>query len=257
MLKFKNALLAMMVLATIGFISCKNDDSNGGSEPLNWNNTYWGTMSLMGKDYPIAVTLTDTTFSWAAGNYKNGEKTTYSFVTKGTDADGNSVFKGYSSEANKTANKPSATVTSKANKFYFDVPAMKAMLNYKSTEIAVGGAYDERFTAYKNFYGTYNGTLMMMGNPFKTKVVIAENSLKYSSPDMPAMQGNYTNVVWEVTSNGKGSAAKTSWTLTTYANSDTNKTNPKSRFYVSESGTYKWSVLAMPGAPTVDPLTKE
>lgn len=80
----------------------------------------------------------------------------------------------------------------------------------------------------------------MLGKDFDFSVVISNDSLEYISS---SMSGSYSNIEWTVVSSGYGPSAKTTWTLTTYATDDTERTNPRTTFVVSED-TYTWTIIS-------------
>ena len=216
---------------------------------------YWGTWSLMGSDYSMWAEITKDSFSWATKGYGT-TKTEYEYVKWATDSDGNAVFYGYPTEKRYTDDDPAASLTFTAEKVLFDVPSMKNnayVQNYTSAELTAGDAYENQYEGYAPYWGTYTGSLTVNSDAYDITVTVSNGKFAYSSTKM---SGEYTNIAWEATSSGR-SVSK--WTLSGYADTDTDKETAKIIFEADLSGdspayTFTVNVAAM-GTPS-STLTK-
>ena len=234
MLKKNYLILSALCAVVFGFVSCSDVNStNEGTNGLGRYKNYYGTWALMGQNYPMWVGLTEDLFSWAAQGYGTGT-TKYDYVRWGKDEDGNDVYFGYPSEERYNAENPAASVTFKGSQVLFDVPSMKNsghVANYTSASLSAGNAYQNQYEPYAAYWGTYTGTLTVMASNYDITITVANNSFSYSSS---MMNGGYTNVAWVPTQSGRN---VTKWTLSGYADDDTNKENAKIILEVDLSGT--------------------
>ena len=216
---------------------------------------YWGTWSLMGTDYPMWANITKDSFSWAAKGYGT-TKTVYEYVKWSSDSAGNKVFYGYPTEERYTADNPAASLTFTSEKVLFDVPSMKNnayVQNYTSAELTAGDAYTNQYEGYAAYWGTYTGSLTVMSQNYDITVTLNNDKFAYSSTQM---SGEYTNISWVPTTSGR---TVSKWTLSGYAETDTNKETAKITFEADLSGespayTFTVNVVAM-GTPS-STLTK-
>ena len=240
-------------------VTAEKDGLESASVEVEFNfsslyNDYWGTWSLMGTDYPMWAGVTETTFSWAAKGYGT-TKTEYEYVKWTTDDDGNAVVYGYPSEERYTADNPAASLTF-GESVLFDVPSMKNnayVQNYTSATLTAGKEYDNSYEGYASYWGKYTGSLTVMNTDYDITVTIANGSFAYSSTKM---SGEYTYIKWAATTFGR---TVTKWTLSGYADGDSEQATEKVIFEVDLSGespayTFTVNVDAM-GTPSAT-LTK-
>lgn len=190
------ALLAAITGCDTGIGGGVDNTSDAYTSPADAYGTYWGNLTIAGQDYPMALVIEETSVFL----YSNMMPSSYQYVTW-VEATGSQIsWEARSVEGSSSANVTgTVTVNGDTKTSTVLITAMASMM--KETTLTAGGNYDDRFLTFsdntlndgKNYapYGTYKGSISIMGSSHNIALVVKENSVSLYAENMSNMNAEY------------------------------------------------------------------
>lgn len=194
------ALLAAITGCDTGTGGGVDNTSDAYTSPADVYGTYWGNLTIAGRDYPMALVIEETSVSL----YSDMMSSSYQYVTW-VEATGSQIsWEARSVEGSSSANVTgTVTVNGDTKTSTVLIPKMASMM--KETTLTAGGDYDDRFLTFSDNtlnggkkyapYGTYTGSITIRTSPYNIALVVKENSVSLYAENMSNMNAEYVTAL--------------------------------------------------------------
>ena len=225
----KKFLLALMMACAcvFGFVSCydgNDDDDEVTITESNYYGEYMGALTVGTSSYDVEITITEDGLSYTSGAMPRMSGS-YTNVSYDFDDDSNVVLSCYAED--DTDQETAKVTVTFGDTVTFTVVAMGASAS---------------LTNMDDLLGSYTGSLTVYTNSYAVAVTIDEESLSYSSSDMPRMTGTYTNIAYSLDDDNN-------IVLSCYADDDTDMETAKVTVTFGDIVTF--TVVAMGASATL------